>query len=139
MSCLETFATLRIFSDALPPDEIEQILGLSGTRSNVRDPSSHVRHRRETHGWFLTTEDSVISQDNRVHLDALVALLLPRVEALHRLQSLGCRTDIFCYWISSGQGGPEIDVLMMEQLCALKLPIGWDMYFGPEEEYEQSR
>jgi hypothetical protein len=135
MSCLETFATLRIFSEALHPDEIERVLGVSGTSKNARDSSSPYRHRRETHGWFLTTEDSVQSEDNRVHLETLIALLLPRVEALHHLQSLGCKTDIFCYWISSGQGGPELDLEMIQHLCSLRLPIGWDMYFGSEEEY----
>ena len=135
MSCLETFATLRIFSDSMHPDEIESILGLTATSKFPRDETSRYRHRRETHGWLFTTENTVESRDNGEHLKVIIALLTPRAEALHRLQSLGCNTDIFCYWISSGQGGPGLDVEMMERLCSLKLAISWDMYFGEESEY----
>src|SRR5690242_9831123 len=110
MSCLETYATLRIFSGSMHPDEIESMLGLTATRKVPRDPTSHYRNRRERNGWFFSTKDSVDSRDNDVHLEAIIALLTPRAEALGRLQSLGCDTDIFCYWVSSGQGGPGLEV-----------------------------
>lgn len=138
MSCLETYATLRIFSGSMHPDEIESMLGLAATRKAPRDQTSRYRHRREANGWFFSTEGSVDSRDNDVHLGAIITLLTPRAEALRRLQSLGCETDIFCYWVSSGQGGPGLEVKMMEHLCSLRLAISWDMYFGDESEYAPS-
>ena len=55
--------------------------------------------------------------------------------ALRHLRERGCDIDICCYWVSSGQGGPSLDVQTLERLARLGLPIWWDVYFGDVEDY----
>ena len=135
MTCLETFATLRIFSDSMHPDEIERILAIPGTKKIPRDPSSPYRPRRETNLWEWCTREIMDSTDNSAHLAALIDRLVPRGHALGELRARGCQTDICNYWVSSGQGGPWLDIGTMRTLVDLGLPIWWDVYFADEQEY----
>ena len=53
---------------------------------------------------------------------------------LANLREKGCSMDIFCYWDSTGQGGPRLDIKKMESLLTLGLEISWDIYFEDESE-----
>lgn len=139
MACLETYATVRVFSASISPDEVESILNIPATEKRPIEQTSPYRHRREMHGWFWSTQHLSDSQDNTAHLAAIIEALTPRAEGLQRLQSMGCSTDIFCYWVSTGQGGPELDVQTMRALCSLNLPVSWDMYFTEEFEVRHSQ
>jgi hypothetical protein len=55
--------------------------------------------------------------------------------ALDELRSLGCEIDVVNYFVSSGQGGPELDTSTIDTLSQLGLSIWWDVYFGEESEY----
>lgn len=134
MSCIETYATLRIFSADHHPDEIGEVLGIEATDKRPRDPNSKYRHRRESHYWSLKTREHIESTDNVKHLAAIIEQLDGRSVALKTLRDMGCQTDIFCYWVSNGQGGPSLEVDMMGDLHELGLPITWDMYFRREDE-----
>ena len=136
MSCIETYATLRIFSADLHPDEIGEILGIEPTKTIPRDPASKYRPRRECNFWSWETRDRVQSTDNAEHLAAIIKQLEGHSAALQKLRDMGCQTDISNYWVSNGQGGPSLDVEMMGVLHELGLSIWWDMYFGSEEEHE---
>jgi hypothetical protein len=130
MTCLETYATLRIFSEALHPEVIGQRLQIDGMDMLPRDPASRYRPRRETNYWGWCTRPLVDSTNNVDHIAAVVNLLESKGSVLDELRLEGCDIDICCYWVSSGQGGPSLDVDMMQSLCKLRLSIWWDVYFS---------
>ena len=72
MTCVETFATLRIFSAAMHPTLIGQTLSVEATNTNPIDPSSKYRVRRETNYWNWSTQHRVNSADNALHIAALL-------------------------------------------------------------------
>jgi hypothetical protein len=134
MTCVETFATLRIFSKDIEPDIIENRLGLLATKMIPIDPNSRYRPRRESHLWSWTTEGIIDSTDNVEHINAILQLLEGKESLLSELRKDGCATDIFCFWISSGQGGPFLELKTMESLLKFGLEISWDIYFDDENE-----
>ena len=138
MTCLETYSTLRIFSDSMHPSEISQRLGINGVEELPRDLSSQYRPRRETNYWGWCTRPAVESNDGIVHLKFIINSLEPVKNKLRALQDAGCKTDIVVYWVSLGQGGPELSIEIMRGLSALQLPIWWDVYFGNESDYESA-
>jgi hypothetical protein len=137
MTCIETFATLRIFSTDVHPDEISAVLGFAATRTRPRDPNSKYRHKRENHIWAWETHDHVKSTDNAEHIAAIISQLDGRADALQTLRDKGCEIDICNYWVSTGQGGPSLEPDMMGDLHRLGLPIWWDVYFEEEGEREE--
>jgi len=132
MACTRTYATLRIFSKDIHPDEMTKILGVSPTSTNPIEPESKYKNRRTFHFWAYTTEacDSV---KNMEHLELILSALDGKAEKLDQLRKRGCDTDIFCYWDSTGQGGPIATVKLMEQLVQFGLGVSWDMYFDDED------
>ena len=56
-TCVETYSTLRVFSDDLHPDEITKLLQIEPTES-FRKGDSHAlgKLQRKTNGWFYSTE-----------------------------------------------------------------------------------
>jgi hypothetical protein len=136
MTCLETFATLRIFSQSMDPETISSVLGIDATDSAAIDPKARARNRREWHRWEWCSRDSVQGVDNLLHIRAVTRLLQGKKEKLDELRSSACGIDICCYFVSSGQGGPELDVPTLRELTELELEIWWDVYFGKEEEYK---
>ena len=137
MSCLETHATLRIFSESLHPDEVSRILGLAATRPSPKEPDSKYRPRREYHYWSWSSDSQVHSQDGLEHIRAVTAIMGGKDEQLKQLREAGCEIDVCCYWVSSGQGGPSLEISDLAALSALGLPIWWDVYFGDPEEYKE--
>jgi hypothetical protein len=131
-TCLETFATLRIFSEALHPDVIGQRLQIVSRETRPRDLSSRYRPRRETNYWGWCTRGIVNSTNNVEHVAAVIDLLAGKESLLDELRQAGCSIDICCYRVSCGQGGPSLDVAMMQSLCKLGLGIWWDGYFGSD-------
>jgi hypothetical protein len=138
MSCLETYATLRVLSATLAPESIETALGIAATQAISADPDSRYRNRREWNLWKWSTRGLLHSRENLDHLQAIVSLLEGKADQLAGLRALGCQTDIFCYWVSSGQGGPYLDSETMMSLARLGLDVAWDMYFGDEADYLQA-
>ncbi|WP_082568376.1 DUF4279 domain-containing protein [Rhizobacter sp. Root1221] len=139
MSCLETFATLRIFSDTVSPEDVARTLGIEPTCAYPRDPQSKYKQRRAAHYWSWCSERYVQSQDGLAHVRHLTSLLGGKLEQLDQLRSAGCAVDICCYWVSSGQGGPLLDLQTLRDLADLKLEIHWDIYFADEAEYAEDR
>lgn len=139
MSCLETFATLRIFSDTIRPEDVARTLGVEPTRAYPRDSQSKYKHRRESHCWSWSSERHVQSQDGLAHIRRLTSLFRGKLEQFDQLRSAGCVMDICCYWVSSGQGGPLLDLQTLRDLADLKLEIYWDVYFGNEDEYAEDQ
>ncbi|AMV38352.1 DUF4279 domain-containing protein [Planctomyces sp. SH-PL62] len=141
-TCARTYATLCIHPNGIDPVEITRRLGL--------DPSSWQRRgalssrtdggppRLATiDGWFLATKDRVDSRDSRDsrrHRDWLLDHLEAKDDVARRLQELGCRMCVWCYWLSQeGQGGPILPAAQMRSLADLNLELRFDFY-GPIED-----
>ena len=137
MTCLETYATLRVFSQATRPVEIGRILGVEATRISPIDSESKYRNRRENHFWAWSSDSIVQSLDSLEHVRAVISLLQDKETELAQLREAGCDIDVCCYWVSSGQGGPFLDNHALTGLARLGLEIWWDVYFGKEEDYEK--
>ena len=137
MSCLETYATLRIFSQSLHPEEVSRILGIEATRPRPKEPDSKYRPRREHHYWGWSSDSQIHSADGLEHVRAIIGLLQGKTEQLEQLRATGCDMDVSCYWVSSGQGGPSLDASDLAALSSLGLAIWWDVYFGDPEEYKE--
>jgi hypothetical protein len=129
MTCIETFATIRIFSASIDPTTIGEVLAIEATDMIPMDPLSKYRARRETNLWKWCTQHRLNSADNMLHIAAALEVLGSKQAELERLRSAGCKTDLCCYWVSTGQGGPSLDVATMKELARLGLPIWWDVYF----------
>ena len=130
MACLETYASIRVFSASVHPDEITRLLEIEPTIARPIDPASEYRNRRENHYWDWESRSSAPLQDGLGHINAVLDTLDGKGTALSRLKDRGCEIDICCYWVSSGQGGPSLDLRTLERLTRLGLPIWWDVYFG---------
>lgn len=134
MSCLETYSTLRIFSDEITPEEISKTLGIEPTKSFRKgDVHNRGKLRRKAHGWFYCTQGLSESRDSQGHLDMILNALHGKEGQIKDLQTRGCQMDIFNYWDSSGQGGPWLMPDQMLRLGALNIEIGWDIYFSSED------
>lgn len=137
MTCLETYATLRVFSQTTHPAEIGRILGVEATRFSPIDSESKYRVRRENHFWAWSSDSIVQSLEGLEHVRAVISLLQDKETELVQLREAGCDIDVCCYWVSSGQGGPFLDNHALTGLARLGLEIWWDVYIGKEEDYEK--
>jgi hypothetical protein len=134
-TCLETYSTLRIFSDELDPEYITTLLGIEPTGSFRKgDLHGQGKLRRKAHGWFYCSETLSRSRDTRRHLDLLLAALAGKDIELKTLQTRGCETSIAGYWVSIGQGGPWLMPHQMLRLGALGIHIWWDVHFADHGE-----
>jgi len=117
------------------PNDIAQTLGLDATAMSPRDLLSRRRPQRETNLWKWSTERTTDTTDPVLHIQKIIEYVTPSAQKLRALQNDGCQTDIIVFWVSSGQGGPEMGVDTMRALVELNLPIWWDIYFGNRDEY----
>ena len=133
-TCVETYSTLRIFSDNLAPEEVTSLLKVGPTES-FRKGDAHAQGKlqRKANGWFHSTKGRINSKDTRRHIDAILSALDGRVAAIKKLQTSGCKIDITSYWMSCGQGGPWLMPEQMLKLGALGISVWWDIYFASEK------
>lgn len=133
-TCLETYATLRVFHDSLSPHEVTVVLGLQPkeiqTAGETWVDGSGAKRTVNLNGWFLSTEGRVNSKDNEKHLAWLVKKLSPKAKGLSELLRRGYRADICCMWDSKdGHGGPTLSPALMKTLATLGVPLWFDVYF----------
>ena len=128
-TCKVTYATLRIYHDELEPDVVSSRLVLRPSESQKKGQALGPNRVAPLGGWFLSSQDQVISKDVRRHVAWILDQMEGRKDQFLKLQDEGYETDIFCYWLSaSGHGGPELDPELMQRLVSLRLPIGFDIY-----------
>ena len=134
-TCAETHSTLRVFSDAIAPDEITNLLQIEPT-DTFRKGDSHAlgKLQRKTNGWFYSTEKLSSSKDTRHHIDLILATLDGKVDSVKKLRLKGCEIDITSYWVSTGEGGPWLMSQQMLKLGTLGIDVWWDIYFAGEDE-----
>src|SRR5215204_3883377 len=87
-TCVETYSSLRIFSDELGPDEVGKILRMDGNDGSFRKGEAHAggRLRRKANGWFYSTEGLSSSRDTRRHIDLILSALEGREDGIERLR-----------------------------------------------------
>jgi uncharacterized protein DUF4279 len=128
-TCKATYATLCIYHDELEPDVVSSRLGLTPSKSQKKGQELGPNRLAPLGGWFLSSEDHVISKDVRRHVAWILDQLEGREEQFLKLKDEGYRTLIFCYWLSAhGHGGPELDPEIMQRLVSFGLLISFDMY-----------
>lgn len=134
-TCERTLAELRIYGNDLEPREVTERLGVEPTSSQRKDDSvtSSLGRRRtfKAGGWFLSSEDRVQSKDLRRHLDWLLALIVPRAQALRSLQEVdGIRMNVTCiWWSAAGDGGPTLWPEQMRAMADLNLECVFEIAF----------
>ena len=129
-TCLETYSTLRIFSNEITPAEISSILLIEPSKSFCKDELlAQPGNRRKFNGWFLSSESKIDSNDTTQHTQWVITSILGKKDVVHSLRTRGAEIDICCYWVSAGQGGPTISPSQMRSLGDLDLEIWWDVYF----------
>ena len=133
-TCTETYSTLRVFSDQMEPKGLTGALGVEPTSSFRKGDAYGDGRHRKVNGWFYSTEGLSTSRDTSRHLDLLVDALEGKIRVLDRLREQGCNIDIVSYWVSTGQGGPQLQPHQMLKLGALGLPVWWDIYFESGDE-----
>jgi hypothetical protein len=137
-TCRKTFATLRIYHDTVEPPEVTAVLGIKPTdfvrRGDTHGPSNRAATYK-INGWFLSSENTVSSQDSLRHIEWLLPLVEPRRSQLGALREQGHRMEISCYWLSaSGHGGPTLTPDVMRRVAELGLGLSFDVYFGGRDE-----
>lgn len=138
-TCQRTYATLRIYPGQLDPTEVTSRLGIEPSSFQRRGETTSAGARQaRLHGWFLTSEGAVESEDIRRHLDWLLEQIVSRDEAVYSLQADGCVMDVSCFWISrSGHGGPSVLPAQMRELGRLNLELWFDVYLGDGGDVER--
>jgi hypothetical protein len=132
-TCSETFATLRVFTGTLSPDDFTVRMGVEPSSTQNKQVRSKGR-KDIAAGWYLTSQNKVNSRDVRRHIDFLLDQVATKAEALTWIRAFGGTTDIVCYWVSaSGQGGPSLWPKQMAALAMLDLEIWFDVYAGQSE------
>ncbi len=129
-------ASLRVFSNALTPEELAEVLAIQpdksyriGDRISRRPSSMAVR---ETNALFV---ESGLPNDR--DLDEHLTALLDRIEgASENLRSLAGRAkmDVFCGFSSgNGLGGFLLSPSLLTRLATLGLDVDFDLYLPPAE------
>lgn len=135
-NCARTYATFRLAGDALKPDEVSAVLGLTPTRGLAKDQEVPVgrkgktTRRQRTGIWLLDTAHSVESTSLERHLIHLLDAIEPAAAALQALRDKHeLDADFFCFWESAtGTGGPEFSPSTLTRIAALDAPLGIDFY-----------
>ncbi len=129
-SCEKTYATLRIYSGDIDPDEVTVKLGVAPTEAQHQGELRSCGRFVRVNAWFLSSRDQVTSTNLNDHLDWLLNQVLPKAAVLRELQGAGIKSDVACYWQSlTGNGGPTLFPSQMEKLATLKLDCWFDVYF----------
>lgn len=126
-TCLGTHASIRVFVPKLTPDAISHLLSCSPTTATQAGRPGGPAGRRDLAIWHLSSEGAIVSRDVRRHVDyVLDAVDLDELAAL--ISERAAIADVFCYWLSNGDGGPALDPGQMSRLVRAGVGIGFDVY-----------
>ena len=132
-NCAECFASLRLYGDALVPQEITRLLQASPSDSAAKDEQSESasgKSRQSPTGrWILATDGKLGSTNLEKHIEWILDRLAASGMKVDDLPGVE-RADIFCYWNSAnGNGGPQFSPDLMGRLAQNGLMLGLDIYF----------
>ena len=140
-TCVETFATLRIYHADASPDAVTEALGITPTKSQVKGINNlrGKEVKRPISGWFLISKNQIESRDVRRHIDWILEQIKDREHALQRLRAEGWSTSINCLWAGIGHGGPMLDAGQMEIMAQLDLSCGFEVFHEKSSEQSGAR
>lgn len=118
-----------IYSDALSPDEVSNLLGIQATGSATKGVKlgerTHTPIAIPRHMWQLSSEPHVVAADLGSHLSWLLAKLFPLQEQLRAIRNMGS-TDLCLVgrvWTSGTSAHVRISKPAMEALLATDLEL----------------
>jgi Domain of unknown function (DUF4279) len=131
-NCAETFASLRLYGDALVPEDISRVIHLEPTDSASKGMkivvSSGKSRSAPTGRWIVQTRGKISSANLEEHIKWILDRLEQFSISVENLPGVE-RADIFCYWRSAtGQGGPEFSPEVLDRLAKNRLRLGLDFY-----------
>lgn len=140
-TCVETFATLRFYHTDSSPDAVTEALDVPPSKFQVNGMNifNGMEVRRPISGWFLCSKGEVESKDVRRHVDWIIDQIRGSESRIESLHNQGWRSDINCYWLSIGHGGPMLDPPQMADLAKLNLTCGFDVYSNDNSEQDADR
>ena len=117
-------ATLRVYGDTVPFEQIERTLGVAPTHTHRkgerRGPQSPAYRDDAWHYQPLVPETEPLAR----HIDALWEVVRPAVGYLKGLKSR-CKVDVFCgYRSNCDTAGFEVPHTCLELFSALEVPFG---------------
>jgi hypothetical protein len=118
-------ATLRIYGDGVPFDEISQRLGIQPTNTHRKGERRHANpnHSYQDDAWHFESPLSELEPLEH-HLAALWLIIKPEVEYL-KLLKRNFNVDVFCgYRTNCDHAGFEISHKALELFTALEIPFG---------------
>ena len=118
-------ASLRIFGDLLPLEEITRELGVTPTetrrKGEYRKPTSARPYPNDA--WFLRSTLPETEPLHR-HIDEIWFAVKPRADYLRQLKQC-FRVDVFCgYRTNIDHGGIEVPTASLEMFTVLEIPFG---------------
>lgn len=131
IACIETHATLCIYSDNEPQlaQLVRSLTKLEPTRVVENERKAFAGFSIPKYGWFFSSKGKVSSLEVSDHIRWILEQI-PDPRALAMLQQRGCRLDLLCYWVSSGNGGgPVLDKDLIMLLAQHSVDVGFDVYF----------
>lgn len=133
--CLRTYATLRIYSGKIAPNEISKMLGVQPTRVWNKG-STETAVPRKQNGWFLTSRGEVESLDSKRHVDFILNQLIVNKAYITGLTKQGLQVDIMCLWqgANKSEGGPSLLPAQMQLLAEMGIAIAWNIYVDKNSE-----
>lgn len=135
-SCSRTYATLCIYHDDVPPEEITSHLGITPDRT-VRKGQILRLGTALRNGWFYGTLDRIDSKDLGFHIHSLANELKDKRQQLFELERKGYEIRIMCFWAStSGNGGPVFDHQLLVELSEIPVDVHFDVWFDGYEQQE---
>ena len=134
-TCVSTFVSFRVMSEALSPESVTALLSVQPTRTQVRGelPAPGSKHPFKYGGWFLKSSGHVQSRDSRRHVDWLLEQLTGKAGAIAELKMQRHLVDLCIYWESAGQGGPTLGPSHMVQLGELGIELWFDISFAGKD------
>lgn len=133
-TCLDTYATFRAISHVHGCEEISRRLGLLPT--DCRPITSGRSRYQGAINWRLCSKGCAPPRQPHAHMDWLLARLAPAALEIRSLVQEGTKADIVSFFVSAGEGGPELLPEQLELLARIGVTVWWDVYFGTPKEYE---
>ena len=137
--CEETYASFRIASESLVPEEVTRATGITPRFAVQKGDRPKVGAPYRTGIWIVGTKDESRSTNLEAHIVLLLDRLEPVADAIREIQErFGARMDFFCYYLQKrGHGGPGFSPSTLGRIAALDAKLDLDIY-GPFREDERS-
>ncbi len=99
MGCIDTHATLRIFSFSVSvvPGEITELLDIEPTTIVERDENYKYLHQRQQRFMSWITQLKLESMDNMNHVNKIISVFGGKANELQCLRERGCITNMFSF------------------------------------------